>query len=65
MIYDSVKGADLKERAQMGNSEAEQFVLGLRSLMNEIGETSLYYHCLKKILLLLDLLIFIKHYIYG
>ncbi|KAM9435910.1 enoyl-CoA hydratase domain-containing protein 2, mitochondrial [Clarias gariepinus] len=30
-------GADLKERAQMGNSEAEQFVLGLRSLMNEIA----------------------------
>ncbi|KAF5900553.1 Enoyl-CoA hydratase domain-containing protein 2, mitochondrial, partial [Clarias magur] len=30
-------GADLKERAQMSNSEAEQFVLGLRSLMNEIA----------------------------
>lgn len=34
-----MKGADLKERAQMSNSEAEQFVHGLRSLMNEIGET--------------------------
>ncbi|XP_053470097.1 enoyl-CoA hydratase domain-containing protein 2, mitochondrial [Ictalurus furcatus] len=30
-------GADLKERAQMSNSEAEQFVHGLRSLMNEIA----------------------------
>ncbi|XP_036437430.1 enoyl-CoA hydratase domain-containing protein 2, mitochondrial [Colossoma macropomum] len=30
-------GADLKERAQMSNSEAEHFVHGLRSLMNEIA----------------------------
>uniref|UniRef100_A0AAY4CNJ7 Enoyl CoA hydratase domain containing 2 n=1 Tax=Denticeps clupeoides TaxID=299321 RepID=A0AAY4CNJ7_9TELE len=30
-------GADLKERARMSNSEAEHFVLGLRSLMNEIA----------------------------
>ncbi|XP_060722719.1 enoyl-CoA hydratase domain-containing protein 2, mitochondrial [Tachysurus vachellii] len=30
-------GADLKERAQMSNSEAEQFVHGLRSLMSEIA----------------------------
>uniref|UniRef100_A0AAR2JEA0 Enoyl CoA hydratase domain containing 2 n=1 Tax=Pygocentrus nattereri TaxID=42514 RepID=A0AAR2JEA0_PYGNA len=30
-------GADLKERAQMSNSEAELFVHGLRSLMNEIA----------------------------
>ncbi|TSN30177.1 Enoyl-CoA hydratase domain-containing protein 2, mitochondrial [Bagarius yarrelli] len=33
-------GADLKERAQMSNSEAEQFVFGLRSLMNEIAHTA-------------------------
>ena len=32
-------GADLKERAQMANTEAEHFVHGLRSLMNEIGKT--------------------------
>lgn len=32
-------GADLKERAQMSNPEAELFVHGLRSLMNDIGET--------------------------
>lgn len=31
-------GADLKERAQMSNPEAELFVQGLRSLMNDIGE---------------------------
>lgn len=31
-------GADLKQRAQMSNPEAELFVHGLRSLMNEIGE---------------------------
>ncbi|XP_029110703.1 enoyl-CoA hydratase domain-containing protein 2, mitochondrial [Scleropages formosus] len=30
-------GADLKERAQMTNAEAEHFVCGLRSLMNEIA----------------------------
>ncbi|KAL2089333.1 hypothetical protein ACEWY4_014021 [Coilia grayii] len=30
-------GADLKERAQMSNPEAEHFVHGLRSLMNEIA----------------------------
>ncbi|GAA6103111.1 enoyl-CoA hydratase domain-containing protein 2, mitochondrial isoform X1 [Tachysurus ichikawai] len=30
-------GADLKERAQMSNSEAEQFVHRLRSLMSEIA----------------------------
>ncbi|XP_030627308.1 enoyl-CoA hydratase domain-containing protein 2, mitochondrial [Chanos chanos] len=30
-------GADLKERAQMTNAEAELFVYGLRSLMNEIA----------------------------
>ncbi|XP_076873324.1 enoyl-CoA hydratase domain-containing protein 2, mitochondrial isoform X2 [Brachyhypopomus gauderio] len=30
-------GADLKERAQMTNTEAECFVHGLRSLMNEIA----------------------------
>lgn len=30
-------GADLKERAQMANAEAEHFVHGLRSLMNEIA----------------------------
>ncbi|XP_076134638.1 enoyl-CoA hydratase domain-containing protein 2, mitochondrial [Alosa pseudoharengus] len=30
-------GADLKERAQMANVEAEHFVHGLRSLMNEIA----------------------------
>lgn len=39
VTYDRVKGADLKERAQMSNSAAEQFVHGLRLLMNEIGET--------------------------
>ncbi|KAK3516509.1 hypothetical protein QTP70_019896 [Hemibagrus guttatus] len=33
-------GADLKERAQMSNSEAEHFVHGLRSLMNEIAQLS-------------------------
>uniref|UniRef100_W5MX35 Enoyl CoA hydratase domain containing 2 n=1 Tax=Lepisosteus oculatus TaxID=7918 RepID=W5MX35_LEPOC len=32
-------GADLKERAQMSNSEAELFVHGLRSMMTEIGMT--------------------------
>ncbi len=32
-------GADLKERAQMSNPEAELFVHGLRALMNDIGET--------------------------
>lgn len=32
-------GADLKERAQMSNPEAELFVHGLRTLMNDIGET--------------------------
>ncbi|KAA0708831.1 Enoyl-CoA hydratase domain-containing protein 2, mitochondrial [Triplophysa tibetana] len=30
-------GADLKERAQMSNSEAEHFVQSLRSLMNDIA----------------------------
>lgn len=30
-------GADLKERAQMSNAEAELFVHGLRSLMNDIA----------------------------
>nr|XP_015211839.1 PREDICTED: enoyl-CoA hydratase domain-containing protein 2, mitochondrial [Lepisosteus oculatus] len=33
-------GADLKERAQMSNSEAELFVHGLRSMMTEIASSA-------------------------